>query len=158
MSNCTYYPGAKPGKKHALDKQYALNSELRLLTRVYSTPTFTVRPSVQMKKFIIYCTALCKICHTVTMHWLVKYWLLEVPLKCAYGQLACICKSQRADETWFEYMCSPNVYLQYHGNLMGVDINYYYVIVISCPGVVALHIGLGRSPTPICKTTPQGGI
>ena len=27
-----YYPGAKPGKKHALNKQYALNSELRLLT------------------------------------------------------------------------------------------------------------------------------
>ena len=27
--------GAKPGKKHALNNQYALNSELRLLTRVY---------------------------------------------------------------------------------------------------------------------------
>ena len=25
-------------------------------------------------------------------------------------------------------------------------------------GVVALHIGVGRSPTPMCKTTPQGGI
>ena len=25
----------KPGKKHALNKQYALNSELRLLSRVY---------------------------------------------------------------------------------------------------------------------------
>ena len=37
MSNCAYYPGAKPGKKHALNKQYALNSELRLLTRVYGT-------------------------------------------------------------------------------------------------------------------------
>jgi len=32
-----HYPGAKPGKKHALNMQYALNSELRLLTRVYST-------------------------------------------------------------------------------------------------------------------------
>ena len=35
LSNCAYYPGAKPGKKHALIKQYALNSELHLLTRVY---------------------------------------------------------------------------------------------------------------------------
>ena len=35
LSNCTYYPGTKPGKKHALNKQYALNSELCLLTRVY---------------------------------------------------------------------------------------------------------------------------
>ena len=25
-------------------------------------------------------------------------------------------------------------------------------------GVVVLHIGVGRSPTPMCKTTPQGGI
>jgi len=30
LSNCAYYPGAKPGKKHALNKQYALISELRL--------------------------------------------------------------------------------------------------------------------------------
>ena len=29
MSNCTYNPGAKPGKKHAL------NIELRILTNVY---------------------------------------------------------------------------------------------------------------------------
>ena len=36
LSNCAYYPGAKPGRKHALNNQYALNSELRLLTRVYS--------------------------------------------------------------------------------------------------------------------------
>ena len=35
LSNCAYYPGAKPGKKHALNNQYAPNSELRLLTRVY---------------------------------------------------------------------------------------------------------------------------
>ena len=35
LSNCAYYPGAKPGKKHALNNQYALNSKLRLLTRVY---------------------------------------------------------------------------------------------------------------------------
>ena len=35
LSNCTYYLGAKPGKKHALNKEYAVNSELRLLTRVY---------------------------------------------------------------------------------------------------------------------------
>ena len=35
LSNCAYYPGAKPGKKHALNNQYALYSELRLLTRVY---------------------------------------------------------------------------------------------------------------------------
>ena len=35
LSKCAYYPGAKPGKKHALNKQYALNSELHLLTRVY---------------------------------------------------------------------------------------------------------------------------
>ena len=35
MSNCVYYPGAKPGKKHVLNKQYALNSKLRLLTCVY---------------------------------------------------------------------------------------------------------------------------
>ena len=33
--NCAYYPGAKPGKKYALNKQYALLSQLRLLTRVY---------------------------------------------------------------------------------------------------------------------------
>ena len=33
--NCTYYPGAKPGKKHALNKHYALLSQLRLLTHVY---------------------------------------------------------------------------------------------------------------------------
>ena len=33
------------------------------------------------------------------------------------------------------------------------------VIVKSLPGgVVVLHIGVGHSPTPICKTTPQGGI
>ena len=38
-SNCAYYPGAKPGKKHALNKQYVLNSELRLLTRVYGMRT-----------------------------------------------------------------------------------------------------------------------
>ena len=25
-------------------------------------------------------------------------------------------------------------------------------------GVVVLHIGVGHSPTPMCKTTPQGGI
>ena len=36
LSNYAYYPGAKPGKKHVLNIQYALNSELRLLTRVYS--------------------------------------------------------------------------------------------------------------------------
>ena len=36
LSNCAYYPGAKSGKKHALNKQYALSSRLRLLTRVYS--------------------------------------------------------------------------------------------------------------------------
>ena len=35
--NCAYYPGAKPGKKYALNKQYALLSQLRLLTRVYGT-------------------------------------------------------------------------------------------------------------------------
>ena len=35
--NCAYYPGAKPGKKHVLNKQYALLSQLRLLTRVYGT-------------------------------------------------------------------------------------------------------------------------
>ena len=35
LSNCAYHPGAKIGKKHALNMQYALNSELRLLTRVY---------------------------------------------------------------------------------------------------------------------------
>ena len=34
-----------------------------------------------------------------------------------------------------------------------------YVIVISLPGgVVILHIGVGCSPTPMCKTNPQGGI
>ena len=37
LSNCAYYPGEKPEKKHALNKQYALNSELHLLTRVYNT-------------------------------------------------------------------------------------------------------------------------
>ena len=37
LSNCAYYPGAKPGKKYALNKQYALLSQLRLLTRVYGT-------------------------------------------------------------------------------------------------------------------------
>ena len=35
LSNCAYYPGAKPAKKHVLNNQRALNSELRLLTRVY---------------------------------------------------------------------------------------------------------------------------
>ena len=25
-------------------------------------------------------------------------------------------------------------------------------------GVVVLHIGIGHNPTPVCKTTPQGGI
>jgi len=25
-------------------------------------------------------------------------------------------------------------------------------------GVVVLHIGVGRSLTPMCKTTPQGGL
>ena len=35
-SNCAYYPGAKPGKKYALNKQYALLSQLRLLTHIYS--------------------------------------------------------------------------------------------------------------------------
>ena len=33
--NCAYYQGAKPGKKYALNKQYALLSQLRLLTRIY---------------------------------------------------------------------------------------------------------------------------
>ena len=28
VSNCTYYPGAKPGKKHALNNQYAPNSDV----------------------------------------------------------------------------------------------------------------------------------
>ena len=37
--NCAYYPGAKPGKKYALNKQYALLSQLRLLTRVYGSYT-----------------------------------------------------------------------------------------------------------------------
>ena len=37
LSNCAYYPGAKPGKKYALNNQYAPNSELRLITRVYGT-------------------------------------------------------------------------------------------------------------------------
>ena len=32
---CAYYPGAKPGKKHALNKQYALLTHLHLLTRIY---------------------------------------------------------------------------------------------------------------------------
>ena len=31
---------AKPGKKHALNNQYASNSELRLLTRVYGRSLF----------------------------------------------------------------------------------------------------------------------
>ena len=35
LSNCAYYPGTKPGKKHALNNQYALNRKLHLLTRVY---------------------------------------------------------------------------------------------------------------------------
>jgi len=35
LSNCAYYPDAKPGKKHALNNQYEPNSELRLITRVY---------------------------------------------------------------------------------------------------------------------------
>ena len=33
--NCAYYPGLKPGKKYALNKQYALLSQFRLLTCVY---------------------------------------------------------------------------------------------------------------------------
>jgi len=37
LSNYAYYPGAKPRKKHALNKQYAFNSELRLLTGVYGS-------------------------------------------------------------------------------------------------------------------------
>ena len=35
LSNCAYCPGVKPGKKHALNNQYAPNGELLLLTRVY---------------------------------------------------------------------------------------------------------------------------
>ena len=31
------------------------------------------------------------------------------------------------------------------------------MIVISLPGGVVLHIGVGRSPTPMCKTIPQEG-
>ena len=42
LSNCAYYPGAIPGKKHALNKQYVLNSELRLLTCVYGMSHFIV--------------------------------------------------------------------------------------------------------------------
>ena len=37
--NCAYYPGAKPGKKYALNKQYALLIQLRLITRVYGICT-----------------------------------------------------------------------------------------------------------------------
>ena len=37
LSNCAYYPGAKAEKKHALNNQYAPNSKLHLLTRVYSS-------------------------------------------------------------------------------------------------------------------------
>ena len=42
-----YYPGAKPGKKYALNKQYALLSQLHLLTRVYgnSVPATGAFPS-----------------------------------------------------------------------------------------------------------------
>ena len=51
--NCAYYPGAKPGKKHTLNKQYALLSQLRLLTRVYGivciqVPTCVLRVKVYM--------------------------------------------------------------------------------------------------------------
>ena len=40
LSNRAYYPGAKPGKKHALNNQYAPNTELHLLTCVYGSLTF----------------------------------------------------------------------------------------------------------------------
>ena len=33
--NCAHYPGAKPGKKYVVIKQYALLSQLHLLTCVY---------------------------------------------------------------------------------------------------------------------------
>ena len=36
LLECAYYPGAKSGKKYALNKQYALLSQLHVLTRAYS--------------------------------------------------------------------------------------------------------------------------
>ena len=37
LSNCAYYPGAKPVKKHSLNKKYVLNSKLCLLTPVWGS-------------------------------------------------------------------------------------------------------------------------
>ena len=51
--------------------------------------------------------------------------------------------------------------ISYHNKLLFIYANNMidYVIVISLPGgVVVLHISVGRSLTPMCKTTPQGGI
>ena len=48
LSNCAYYPGTKPRKKHALNNQYAPNTcnELHLLTHEYgiSVRTLVRRP------------------------------------------------------------------------------------------------------------------
>ena len=52
--NCAYYPGAKPEKKHALNKQYALHSELHLLTPAYGmlylVPLAHARNFIEKKK------------------------------------------------------------------------------------------------------------
>ena len=60
LTNCTYYPGAKPGKKHALNNQYAPNSELHLLTRVYDILVKTlVRQSPGLPDLL--CPPRCKV-------------------------------------------------------------------------------------------------
>ena len=53
LSNCAYYPGAKPGKKHALNNQYTPNSELRLLTRVYGTTISCRLPFLSFSSFFL---------------------------------------------------------------------------------------------------------
>ena len=50
LSNCAYYPGAKPGKKHVLNKQYALNSELHLLTRVLVVLKYKINPCMEVNQ------------------------------------------------------------------------------------------------------------
>ena len=60
VSNCTYYPGAKPGKKHALNNQYAPNSELRLLTHVYGIRSIEIVPE-QNRMLLYLCRAVAAV-------------------------------------------------------------------------------------------------
>ena len=79
LSNCTYYPGAKPGKKHALNKQYALNSEMRLLTHVYGSCLNPKQPISWEKDWA----------GMLTTALLVSLCVQELPKKCPSGPKRC---------------------------------------------------------------------